>query len=306
MISGAGGYVGRALLQAMKETRHPDAITLLVRTSSADVTDLAREMNADLLDVGSLTCDAMIRRRIDAVVHLASARSSRHPEQIAASLALSARLIAAAARAGVSKFVNASSQAVYGTLPLPWREDQAAPVTPYGLAKLASEFLCQTASDAYVSLRFCKLVGPSPAFRIEPSELPHVCCLGAARHQRLVIQHPEQRLDLLDVRDAASAILAVLAADERLPPVLNIGSDRSVTSQEVASIADQCARRHFGQGLDHAFEPRRRRSARNFQMSTELVRRALGWKPRYSLHETVDDVCRLLKSGSPAVNSSTR
>ncbi len=65
----------------------------------------------------------------------------------------------------LKKFVYASSSSVYGDAQLPMREDGAVkPVSPYGVTKLAGEYLCYLYSKNYavpaVSLRYFTVYGP--------------------------------------------------------------------------------------------------------------------------------------------------
>jgi UDP-glucuronate 4-epimerase len=75
------------------------------------------------------------------------------------------RLLEALRGRGVKKFVLASTSSVYGEAPMPAREDgQVAPVSPYGVTKLAAESLCdlygRSAGLPWVALRYFTVYGP--------------------------------------------------------------------------------------------------------------------------------------------------
>lgn len=65
----------------------------------------------------------------------------------------------------LKKFVYASSSSVYGDVPLPMREERRLqPVSPYGVSKLAAEYLCYLYWKNFklptVSLRYFSVYGP--------------------------------------------------------------------------------------------------------------------------------------------------
>lgn len=68
-------------------------------------------------------------------------------------------------RKALRKFVLASTSSVYGTAPMPAREDgPVLPVSPYGATKLAAEQLCdlygRTAGVPWLALRYFTVYGP--------------------------------------------------------------------------------------------------------------------------------------------------
>jgi UDP-glucose 4-epimerase len=76
------------------------------------------------------------------------------------------RLLEAAKKSSIVKFIYASSSSVYGLSPqLPWSETNSLhPYSPYGVTKLAAENLCTLYHRNYgipcVSLRFFTVYGP--------------------------------------------------------------------------------------------------------------------------------------------------
>lgn len=95
---------------------------------------------------------ALSGRRVGAIVHLAARAGVRPSLQdpllyVDVNVRGSLVLLEAAARAGVERFLFASSSSVYGAREtVPFREDDQAdsPVSPYGATKRAAEILCTT------------------------------------------------------------------------------------------------------------------------------------------------------------------
>jgi nucleoside-diphosphate-sugar epimerase len=129
--------------------------------------------------------------------------------------------------------------------------------------------MCAAAGGGYVALRFAKLVGPSPQFRVDASELPHVLVAKSLESSPVVLQRPDQRLDLLDVRDAAEAILAVIECQSLYQGVFNVGAGEHVTARVVAAVVAGVALEK-GLRLDYRLSPVTRPS-RAFGMSIDRI-----------------------------------
>ena len=76
------------------------------------------------------------------------------------------KLLTAAARARVRRFVYAESSSAYGDQPVPVKNEQLMPMplSPYAAAKLAGEYFCQAYSQSMgleaVGLRYFNVFGP--------------------------------------------------------------------------------------------------------------------------------------------------
>jgi nucleoside-diphosphate-sugar epimerase len=202
---------------------------------------------------------------------------------------LTQKLVIASRDAGIEKFILASSHAVYGLSPPVWSESRlVAPASLHGLAKRAQELMCEAAGAGCVALRLAKLVGPSPQFRVDASELPHVLVAKSLERSPVVLEQPDQRLDLLDVRDAAGAILAVIECQFLHQGVFNVGAGEHVTARVVAEVVARVAPAK-GLRLDCRLSPVTRPS-RAFGMSIDRISGLVGWKPSIDLERTVYDL----------------
>ena len=218
VVTGAGGFIGRALCARLGARGHP--VRRLVRVSAG------RSEGETVLDLERAPSDALVRM-LDgafAVVHLA-ARVHRMDETgaraeaayKAANVEVTERLALAAVTAGVRRFVFASTVKVNGEATLPGRPfrvgDAPSPHDAYARSKLAAErTLAQLASGTSMlatSLRlplvygagargnFRRLVDAVAARRLLP--------LGAIDNRRSV-------LGLDNLLDAVEAILAAESA----------------------------------------------------------------------------------------------
>lgn len=143
LVSGVAGLIGSHLAKALSEDGYEViGIDNLVGGYRSNVPDEIEFHDLDCLDRSIVT---RIMQDSDVVFHCAAAAyeglSVFAPAYVYMNvLQASVEMATAAASAGVRHFVHCSSMSRYGDIPSPFTEDQTPrPVTPYGVAKLASE-----------------------------------------------------------------------------------------------------------------------------------------------------------------------
>jgi nucleoside-diphosphate-sugar epimerase len=143
-LTGASGYTGGRLLQALR--RRGDEVVALVRPSST--TAELRASGARLVE-GDLAGEPALERLVDgadAVVHVAAVyRTAGHPDSYYREVNVNgtARLLEAAVRARVRRFVHTSTVGVHGDVTQP-PADETAPLAPgdiYQATKAEAEVL---------------------------------------------------------------------------------------------------------------------------------------------------------------------
>jgi len=204
VVTGAGGFIGRALVAHFRETQRPYRAALRIGTKAMPsagavsiVRDLATAADSEL---------AALLEGATAVVHLA-ARVHVMRETLAdpaaayqaANVVVTARLAQAAVRAGATRFVFASTVKVNGESTVPGRpfhpDDPPAPRDAYARSKLDAERelgrICAGTSLAPVILRLPLVYGPGVAgnFLALEDEIArgHALPLGAIRNRRSVL-----------------------------------------------------------------------------------------------------------------------
>jgi nucleoside-diphosphate-sugar epimerase len=196
----------------------------------------------------------------DAVVHLAAISSDAacdlradHANRLNGAAAVEFAKLAK--KAGVPRFVFASSCSVYGSAPnrVSTERSRCAPISTYAHSKLAAESGIRAEASSTFSptvLRFATLYGLSPNLR---SDLVVNTMVASAQMHGEINLHGsgQQSRPLLHVRDAASTILDVLKSseDEMRGQVFNV-TDES-TGYSIAEIAEVVRRRVPGSRIVH-------------------------------------------------------
>lgn len=174
LVTGATGFVGRALLQRLSRVQGVTPIAGVRRVDALSLDDLACEQ----LSLGDLSQEQVapyLLQGVDVLVHTAArvhVMSERDVDPLAAfrrmNVAASIWLAEAAARAGVKRFIFISSIKVNGEENLPGQrytaEDMPLPVDPYGISKHEAEQglreVCERTGMEWVVVRPPLVYGP--------------------------------------------------------------------------------------------------------------------------------------------------
>src|SRR5438034_2165015 len=200
-------------------------------------------------------------------------------------------LLEGARAGGLRRVVFASSGGVvYGERgPFPLLETAAKlPVSPYGAAKLASEYYLATYAHLYgletVALRYSNVYGPRQR---ADGEAGVVAIFGRRllKHEPLTIfGDGEQTRDMVFVKDVAAANLA--ASERTLPPpegldtrAWNIGTGVETSVKRLAELLAAAA----GRRPAIRYAPERPGELRRSALAVEKAAHELGWAPRTGL-----------------------
>lgn len=192
-------------------------------------------------------------------------------------------LLEASREIAVSKFIYASSSSVYGdTTDLPMRESSLpCPVSPYGVSKLAAEHLCYLYHKNFgtptVSLRYFTVYGP----RQRPDMAFHRFFRWALEGKALkVYGDGRQSRDFTHVDDIVEANWLCV---EKAPPgtVFNIGGGSRVSLNEVIDAVKEIV----GRELEVHYQAVQKGDVRHTFADTSKAQKALGYKPKVSLHD---------------------
>lgn len=293
LITGADGFLGRGLAVALKKTGVSPR--LLHRTAKQGM------LACDLLDARS-TRAAIKRIAPKTVYHLAGTTKQLPWESLwDAHVKATINLLDAVADAKTdATVVLCGSAAEYGSggLPGPVRETAPnLPLSAYGSTKLSQSVVALSYAARGLDVRLARVfnaIGPG---------IPERLALGAFAKQlvdiergrqapRLVVGDLAPQRDFVDVRDVASALIAV-ARQGRAGEVYNVCSGEPVSMR---SLLDRLIALT---GREVAVAPTPGRKAAGVPKifgSADKLRRASGWRPRVSLDASLRDTLEWLRA----------
>ncbi|MGH3859624.1 NAD-dependent epimerase/dehydratase family protein [Actinokineospora sp.] len=250
LVTGAGGYVGRATVAALRKAGH----TPVALVHQAVEPDEVETHVGDVLVPESLLAPL---DQVDAVVHLAGMTRARESWQEPArffqvNAAGTANLLAAMAARGVGRLVLASTGAIYGSPETqPMNEDLADDIPhPYAASKRAAELAVEwQARSGAVGAVIVRLFNVAGGVDPDPTRLvPRVLAAAAGASSSLKVNGDGSAVrDLLHVDDAAAAFVAAV---EHVPPIgevrrYNIGSGMGSSVMDVVAAAERVTGRHI-------------------------------------------------------------
>ena len=318
LVTGGAGFIGSRLCEELLAAGH--RVHALDNLSTGSVSNLAtvRDHPRFTFEKGDVLDTAAVDRAVaeaDRVFHLAAAVGvrlimERPVDTILTNVRGTENVLAAASRSGVP-VLAASTSEVYGKLggggtvaAERLAEDSDCGIGPTSRRRWA--YACSKALDEFLGLayfderklpvtlvRFFNTVGPRQtgqygmvipnfvdrALRGEPIEVH-----GSGR-QRRCFAH---------VDDAVRAVMLLVACPGAAGQVVNVGNDEEVTIEELASrvvartgSTSRIVRVPYEAVYPTGFEDMERR-----RPDLSKLERLVGWRPRRSLDEILDDIIR--------------
>lgn len=296
LVTGGAGFIGSHVVDALQETGF--TVEVLDDLSSGRRENLASGVKLHVADVRTADAAGIVRAgRYDVVCHLAAQidvrRSVADPGHDASVNILGTLNVVEAVRASghPARIVFASTGgALYGDFVTPPNAEDYPkdPESPYGIAKLASEYYLAYYGRLHgveaVVLRYANVYGPRQDPHGEAGVVAIFCRRILAGTPLTVFGDGRQTRDYVFVKDVARANVA--AATGALPPAgrldargFNIGTGVETTVLELAERLQEASGRRVG--VEHA--PARPGEQLRSAVRIDKARQQLGWNPRTSL-----------------------
>ncbi len=294
LVTGGAGFIGSNTVDELVRRGHN--VVVLDDLSSGKVGNLAGVQSEIELLQHSVTDLVRLHeacRGVDYVLHLGARtsvpRSVIDPlETNRVNVDGTLNVLVAARDAKVKRVVFAGSSSVYGETPtLPKREDMPpAPISPYGLSKLAGEIYGQVFQRCYglefVSLRYFNVFGP----RQDPgSPYSGVLSLFNAAFldgtQPAVYGDGEQSRDFTYIGNVVEANLLACEAKRAAGLAINIGTGSRYTLNRTLALLEKIT----GRPSKAKYAPPREGDIRDSQADISRAREVLGYNPRIGFEE---------------------
>jgi UDP-glucose 4-epimerase len=308
LITGVAGFIGSALARAVlaqgDQVRGIDSLSTGKRENLAEILEQIDFREADLLDLDAVRSAC---QSADYVLHQAAIPSV--PRSVAdpltsnrANLDATVNVLVAARDAKVKRVVYAASSSAYGETPtLPKYEAMPPdPISPYAVAKLASEYYMVSFYRCYgletVCLRYFNIFGP----RQDPAS-PYSGVLAKFITQMLKGEQPtifgdgKQSRDFTYVDNAVSAnLLACKApAGEVAGRVFNVATGVRTDLNETFRILKKL----IGYTGDVKYAAERSGDVKHSLADLSRAQKHLGYKPEVDFEEGLRRTIEWYKAG---------
>lgn len=314
LVTGVAGFIGsnlaQSLLDADQQVVGLDNFATGKRANLDEVRELvgAERWERFRLVEGDVASPEVCRDAVtgvSAILHQAALgsvpRSIEEPlGSNAANVTGHLALLEAARRAGVRRFVYASSSSVYGDSPtMPKVEEELGrPLSPYAVTKLANELYATVYGHLHgmetVGLRYFNVFGP----RQDPegayaAVIPKWIAAMIAGDEVRINGTGDISRDFCHVKNVVQANLLAAAVEtpETLNQAYNVAAGRRTTLDELFELLrDRLAVRHPRlAGLTPVYGPGRPGDVMHSLADIGKARRLLGYEPTHSIEQGLDE-----------------
>lgn len=308
LVTGGAGYVGSVLVpRLLAEAYHVKVLDLYIY--GEDVLDVIKDhphleqIKGDIRDQ-SLLRDVL--PRCDKVIHLACISNDPSFElnpALSRSINYDAfgPLVRISKESGVRRFIYASTSSVYGVSDAPevTEDHPLVPVTDYNKYKGFCEpiLLEQQSPDfATVVIRPATVCGYSPRQRFDLTV--NILTNHAVNTGRVTVYGGTQKRPNIHIEDMVDLYVQLLKEpDERIVgKVFNAGY-QNLTVAEIAEVVRSVVQQEMPgrESLEIATAPSD--DIRSYHISSEKIRRELGFVPKRTIEDAVHDLCRAFTAG---------
>jgi len=307
LVTGGCGFIGSNFVRYVLDhyqsalVTNVDALTYAGNPDNlADVAEKYADryafIQADIADEKAMQ-EAMAQHKYFAVVNFAAEshvdRSIASPQNfIHTNVTGTGVLLDAARKNQVKRFVQVSTDEVYGSLGAEGRFTEHSPIdpsSPYSASKAGADFLAlafhKTFGQEVVVTRCSNNYGP---FQF-PEKLIPLMISKAVQDERLPVYGDGLNVrDWIHVEDHCAAVAAVML-EGRAGEVYNIGADSEMKNIDVVKMI----LRAVGKSEDLIeYVTDRLGHDRRYAIDSSKIRSALGWKPLKAFPEALDATVR--------------
>ena len=295
LVAGGSGYIGSSLVPALLEHGYEvDVIDLL--WFGNHLPPEVKVVQRDLFE-----CTHQDFEGYDQVIFLAGLSNDPMAEfnpakNFVDNAALPAYLAFLARKAGVKRYIYASSCSVYGYT-VNELYDEESPVAcayPYGISKLQGERgvfqMCEHCDFSVISLRQGTICGYSPRMRFDL--IVNTMFKTAMIDGTITVSNPSIWRPIFDIRDTVNAYLRAVQADYSISGVFNVASGNYTVGQ-VADLVKEEVEQLTGKKIK--LNIKNIQDFRNYKVTWEKAKTVLSFMPKYSIGDIIDNLYRHLE-----------
>ena len=314
LVTGGCGFIGSNFIRYVLEHYQPEMITnvdtLTYAGSLESTSDFLPEfgdryefIRSDIADFVAVD-EALSNHSYFAVVNFAAEshvdRSIASPENFFRTNIIGAsNLLESARRHGVKRFVQVSTDEVYGSLGEIGRFSEVSPInpsSPYSASKASADLLVLAAHKTFgqdvVVTRCSNNYGPYQF----PEKLVPVAILRALADEPVPIYGDGLNVrDWIHVEDHCAAVFDVLMQG-RAGEIYNVGAENERTNLELV----RAILSHLEKSEELIkFVPDRPGHDRRYAIDTSKIRNEIAWKPLHDLEQGLSETIEWYRQNEP-------
>ena len=290
LITGGAGFIGTALVRRLLREDHE--VRIIDDLSSGDRARLPAGAHFTRGDINNIPLLWSVLQDVDCVYHLAArvsvAQSILYPRDYnLVNVGGTVSLMEAMRDAGIRRVVLTSSGAIYGRQPRqPVLEiDSPRPDSPYAVSKWASEQYVHTIGQLWgietVALRIFNAYGPGQHLPVSHAPVvPRFVQAIVSGGSVVIFGDGRNSRDFVYISDVVEALVMAATAGKVNRKVLNIGSGRETTVEELITAIERISGRRANRVWNHEKSGGVARLVADISLAEQLI----GFKPRVTLN----------------------
>lgn len=287
LVTGGAGFIGSNIVRRLLADGH--SVRVLDNFSSGrreNLEDLLNRIELIEGDIRDYWTVVQAVREIDCVMNQAALpsvpRSIENPlTSNAVNIDGTLNMLEASRKAGVKRFVTASSSSVYGeTEELPKRESMTpSPLSPYAISKLTNEYYCRVYWQLYkfptVALRYFNIFGPRQDPKSEyAAVVPRFITALQAKRSPTVFGDGEQSRDFTYIDNCVQANLLASQSDGMVGQAFNVGCGAQFTLNQLLEFLGKIMK----SDIKAVYEPGRQGDIRHSYAAIDQIKK-YGYAP---------------------------
>jgi len=305
LVTGGAGYVGAILVPKLLAAGYQVRVIDLLLFGD-DVLPVAHGLRTVKGDIRDQALLAREMRGVDAVIHLACI--SNDPSfELNPSLSRTINydcfepLVEISRRSGVRRFIYASTSSVYGVSDAPdvTEDHPLVPLTDYNRFKGMCEPILlryQAPDFTTVIIRPATVCGYSPRLRLDLTV--NILTNLAVNRRAITIFGGSQKRPNIHIDDITDLYVDLLdRQDEHIAGKIFNAAYENRTVAELGEIVRSVVTREMPELGPIAVETSPSNDLRSYHVSSDKIKRELGWTPERTIDDAVIDLCRAFRAG---------
>jgi nucleoside-diphosphate-sugar epimerase len=306
LVTGGAGYVGSLLTPQLLDLGHKVTVYDMMYFGDAFLPKThpgLRLVQGDIRDIAKLS-GAL--KGIDAVINLScisNDASFELDEKLSTSINLDAfePMVVAAKKAGVKRFIYASSSSVYGVSESPdvTEDHPLVPLTLYNKYKGMCEpllFKHQSRDFVCVTIRPATLCGYAPRQRLDLSV--NILTNHAINNKKITVFGGSQKRPNLHMQDMVDLYeLLLTVPDEKIAGEIFNAGFQNMSIMDIAQVVKRVVHEQFPEKGEIPIVTTPTDDIRSYHVNSDKIQRVLGFRAKRTVEDAVRDLCAAFKSG---------
>jgi nucleoside-diphosphate-sugar epimerase len=306
LVTGGAGYCGSLLVpQLLAEGYNVTVYDLLYFGDSFLPKDNPRlkVVPGDIRDVAKLTSVLQNQDVVLSLACISNDASFELDESLSTTINLDAfePMVVAAKKAGVKRFVYASSSSVYGVSDKPnvTEDHPLVPLTLYNKYKgMCEPLLLKHTDDHFVGVIFRPATVCGYAARLRLDLSVNILTNHAVTNNKITVFGGSQLRPNLHVQDYADLckLLLVAPTEKIANQIFNCGY-QNMSIMEIAHMVKKVVEQEFPQKAPIDIVTTPTDDNRSYHINSDKIKKTLGFAPKHTIEEAVRDLCRAFRDG---------